>query len=316
MAAVLFLGCARNNNPAAPAEVGGTPERQAEYFTSALPLFIPAALNYYGYNDVDSAVLLNLSTHNPAVIESFTWTAFVSLERRTVSYFVPVFHWVPSGPGTPLASPPDSVPYSPGPCYRFPKCDAVQFANGSIELAVCYEVLDSTNLDWDIGVTRIVWASAGVFPGTFTRLPDQVFDGAGSNWGCECPTGAQETDEHCPDISYDPDNGDIYLAYSDFVSGLPLSYSQLKYRRFPRSSGSWSQEYSASPLNSYSATMPRIDVGRMDGLFGVNDLTCIGITYAAQFCNNHTGYHVHVIYGVIPSLMKTKFLPETAVLAS
>jgi hypothetical protein len=170
----------------------------------------------------------------------------------------------------------------------------VQFANGSIELAVCYEVLDSTNLDWDIGVTRIVWASAGVFPGTFTRY-DQVFDGVGINWWNECTSG-NETDEHWPDISYDPDNGDIYLAYSDFVSGLPLSYSQLKYRRFPRSSGFWSQEYSASPLNSYSATMPRIDVGRMDGLFGVNDLTCIGITYAAQFCNNHTGYHVHVIY--------------------
>ena len=168
--AMIMFGCGKSGSPAVPAGSGATPQRQQELYSSPIALFTPSG-SVQGYHDVDSAVVMNLSTQNPAQILGLSWTIFVSLERLSVTQFVPVFTALPSN-STAIPLIPFQIPNPTtlAPCYRFPKCDAIQFADGSVELAVCYEVLDATDGDWDIGITRIHWANNYFPSATFTRV--------------------------------------------------------------------------------------------------------------------------------------------------
>jgi len=92
---------------------------------------------------------------------------------------------------------------------------------GVVELAVCFEVFDDTDGDWDVGVTRLQWGEDDdLWALHATPAVIEIFN--------------EDTDQRFPDIAYDQEDGTLYVVYTDYQTSSPDSVGYLEYRYFDR----------------------------------------------------------------------------------
>jgi hypothetical protein len=141
--------------------------------------------------------------------------------------------------------------------------------------------------DWGLGVSFLRWTQQR-FHGPGIPEPDSV-----------CHLWLNDGDEHSewfPDIAFDFDTGDLYMAYTGYYGPVDHPW-KLYYRRFERAGiyeWTYSDPYLAcDPAMNHNAWGPSIDVGWFSetGPFGPAE-PYVGIAYTAKWWQNDSSFRV------------------------
>jgi hypothetical protein len=258
----------------------------------------PTMIFPFGHKDVDLSVLVYGGPDLPPgvdfgdqvkVADSWYFTAMVSLNATTNS---PRLVWLKEGdPPTTIIAP------SQGGVYKSPKLDACYFHNPEtqddsiIEVAICYQIRDTVNHDWDIGFSTFRWHLLD-FPEGIPVEYQHIFPDT------EGDPQAGQFNDYTPDIAYDNENGDLYLVWTRYDPTLIEYPARLNYRWFERSSGGWSNVRKFyDDEHPHAQWLPRIDVGRT-GFFD-GDMSTVGVVYTSKGLYHDSfedNYHAALAY--------------------
>jgi hypothetical protein len=291
----LLTGCGQSSSPVHPED----PSREVQEWDDPIKAFNFSAGNHYWDVDLATVAIGPGIDGTPGDIwhqEAFGnvqlyWCAAVSLFQE-IHIARPYYSWMrtdSSQGNNPMAHIQQGYASHWPQCkslFKLPKCDAlclvddfgVQENIEIIELAVCYMVkVEGIHPYWSLGVTLNTWS---VGPGDHQfplNAPDQE-----DNWVWD-----EGVDVWHPDISYDPDTGDIYLVYT--VVGSP---AVVHYRRYNRENHTWSASYPIHPAD-HGGWTPRIDVG----LYPDGNTWTVGVAYSAFNQGEHAGkWHPCIVH--------------------
>ena len=292
------IGCSHAGAPTTP----GNNSRTEDTFGSTAALFT-AAQGTYGA--VDMAVLGEYKTppgqNEPSLSgapanvpyngNDAYWTAAVSLNYDSANGDVMNYAWLKDGSTMPIKAGTIGSAGGQNVEYRCPRVAAIHVAkdpvgDSEIILAVAYQSR-IVGYDWHINLWIVKWTQSNFPLGNPTSFAIPFFNDSGN--------------QMFPDIAFDFDSTDLYLAYTAYDSDLDQWL--IEYRHIYRYSAyQWNAAgpyFACNPNHGQNAWLPRIDVGYLQPSGYEYAEPFVGIVYTAMNYDDRAHYSVAVNYWAV-----------------